>query len=82
MTNYLIDRESVKFRMCNILTNLSYHSPIALQVEEEELAKNYPFKFNQSWLKEESLFKVVREFWPIIQIEERLNVMDSMMKKL
>ena len=25
---------------------------------------------------------MVREFWPTIQIEERLNVMDSMVKKL
>ena len=76
-----LDRENLIFRTWNIMANHSNYCPIALQIEEEEPGKKFPFKFNQYWLKEESFCKMVREVWPTLLIDSGLNVMDRIVKR-
>ena len=65
-----------------LLSNIYDHSPISLQFEQQPSEVNYPFKFNQTWIKDVSFCQMVREFWPSSSIPEGLNEMDSPVLKI
>ena len=66
LAKYLLNN-SVKYGSWNLVSNISYHSSIALHVECENGISNIPFKFNQTWLKDETFTNLVSALWiPII----------------
>ena len=58
--HYLLG-ESVRYRSWNMNSNLSDHILISLQLEGDTTVTNFPFKFNQDWLKDPSFYSMVRD---------------------
>ena len=57
----LVELNNLTFRSWTILEKVMDHNSIALQVEGEYFALKFPFKFNQSWIKDDSFCNMVRE---------------------
>ena len=61
---------------------ISYHFPVLLEWMDQQNPCAYPFKFNQSWLGNEDFIQLIRMEWPLIRLDDSLDVMHAFSCKL
>jgi hypothetical protein len=60
----------------------SDHMPIVLRIVKPDKAKSFPFKLNESWLKEEELQSLVFKEWVPLSREEGSSFMNQFYNNL
>ena len=63
-------------------SNLSNHILISLQLEGDTTVTNFPFKFNQDWLKDPSFCSMVRDVQTYMPMDASLNPMEKLVRRL
>ena len=63
-------------------SNFSDHILISLQLEGDTTVTNFPFKFNQDWLKDPSFYSMVRDVQTYMPMDASLNPTEKIVRRL